>query len=404
MKTLHYSFRHLPVCILLVLSSGPAWPQPGSLDPTFQAQLAGGWVTALAVQKDGRVLATGLYLHPETSSGLVRLNPNGSVDESFNSPILPFNEDFGLGGILWSVAVQHDGKILAGGRVRLPIDDSHERAEAVARFNLDGSLDETFNADPPMFDVFAIVVQPDHRILVGGGAFEGPSLGPNHVVRLQRNGSLDSSFKPGAGEDESVYALALQRDKKVIIGGAFTTVQGQPRRGLARLNADGSLDSNYRPLLEGSLGWLPGAFVGATGAYAMALQQDGRLLIGGNFTTVNGTPRNGIARLNADGSLDATFNPGTGADAPVVALALQHDGRVLLAGAIATVHGAERPHVARLNSDGSLDVTFVPDLPPGFTRALAIERRDTVLLGGLYYFPGTQVGVTRLQLGSNRGP
>jgi uncharacterized delta-60 repeat protein len=395
--------RWLLAGMVLVLSFGRASSQPGSFAPGFQPELDGGWVSALALQRDGKILAAGIYLHPGSGSGLVRLNSDGAVDETFRSPVLAFNEDYGLGGILWSVAVQHDGRILAGGRVRLAIDDYQERTTGVARLNEDGSVDESFNSQAPVGDVFAIVVQPDHKILVSGGPFEAGFAASNHVVRLNRDGSLDMSFNPRAGEDESVYAIALQRDKKVVIGGAFTTVQGVAQRGLARLNEDGSLDSDYRPLLEGNLGFLPGAFVAATGVYAVALQQNGKLLIGGNFTAVNGAARKGIARLNVDGSVDASFHPGLGADAPVVALALQHDGKVLLGGEFTTVNGLTRGRVCRLNPDGSVDVTFLPNVPPAWTRALAIERRDTVLLGGLFYFDGNPVSIVRLQLGKTPG-
>src|SRR6185503_6481339 len=104
-------------------------------------------------------------------------------------------------------------------------------------------------------------------------------------------------------------------------------------------------------MLGGSFGLLPGSFGGATGVYAMVLQPDGRLLIGGTFTMVNGVTRHGIARLNADGSLDSGFSPGSGADAPVVALALQDDGKLLLGGGFTSVNGVVRGRVARLNSD-----------------------------------------------------
>ena len=401
MKTPIYLFRRwLLLSTVLVLSLEEAWSQPGSFAPGFQPELGGGWVSALAVQRDGKILAAGLYLHPESGSGLVRLNFDGTVDETFGSPILAFNEDFGLGGILWSVAVQHDGRILAGGRVRLAIDEYHERTTGVARLNEDGSVDESFTSQAPVGDVFAIVVQPNHKILVGGGPFESGLAGSNHVVRLNRDGSLDVSFNPGAGEDDAVHAIALQRDKKVVIGGAFTSVQGVAQRGLARLNEDGSPDSDFRPLLEGHLGFLPGGFVAATGVYAVALQPDGRMVIGGNFTAVNGAPRNGIARLNSDGSLDASFHSGVGADAPVVALGLQHDGKVLLGGEFATVDDLARGRVCRLNPDGTVDLTFVPNVPLVWTRALAIEQHDTVLLGGLFYFEGNSVGIVRLQLGT----
>ena len=132
--------------------------------------------------------------------------------------------------------------------------------------------------------------------------------------------SVDSQgFNPSA--NGSVYAIAQQDDGKVLIGGTFTTVNGTARNGIARLNADGSLDTSFDP---------------GTGAdnfvQALAQQADGKVLIGGSFNDINGTARNGIARLNADGSLDTGFDPGTGANNIVFALAQQADGKVMIGG------------------------------------------------------------------------
>src|SRR5262245_47203221 len=140
-----------PVSLLFVgalgvLPVGKGWAQPGPLDTTFQAPFSGGCVGALAVQTDGKILAAGLYLQQD-GGGLARLNVDGSADPEFNPTILPFNEDFGLGGILWSVAVQPDGKILVGGRVRFAIDDVRQRATPIALLNLDGSVDMSFDSE-----------------------------------------------------------------------------------------------------------------------------------------------------------------------------------------------------------------------------------------------------------------
>src|SRR4029434_8943900 len=112
------------------------------------------------------------------------------------------------------------------------------------------------------------------------------------------DGSLDNSFNPGTGPDYGVTSVAVQPDGKVLIGGYFYNVSGTNRNGIARLNANGSLDNTFDPG-GGSNG----------GVKALALQSNGKVVIGGDFTTVNGTSRNHIARLNTDGSLDSSFNP-----------------------------------------------------------------------------------------------
>ena len=147
------------------------------------------------------------------------------------------------------------------------------------------------------------------------------------------------------------HAAALRASHSLVlglVGGYFTTFKGANRNGLARVNPDGSLDGSFNPD-TGSVGIDVRSIV----------QSDGRILLGGGFSTVNGA-LNGIARLNADGSFDGSFNPGTGADHVVSSLALQPDGNVLLGGHFSTVDGAVRPYVARLfGGDGvpALNIT-----------------------------------------------
>jgi uncharacterized delta-60 repeat protein len=171
-------------------------------------------------------------------------------------------------------------------------------------------------------------------------------IGLQGFARAQGSpGSNDPTFNvvdDGTNRDGANYAvraLALQPDGKLLIGGDFTTYNGTPRNLIARLNADGSLDASFNP---------------GSGAnfevHALALQSDGKVLIGGTFTSYNGTPRNRIARLNADGSLDASFNPGTGANSSVYALALQPDGKLLIGGAFTAYAFTPRTRLARLHA------------------------------------------------------
>jgi uncharacterized delta-60 repeat protein len=148
------------------------------------------------------------------------------------------------------------------------------------------------------------------------------------LVRLNANGIRDTNFNTSIGQPGSLVAsVAPQADGKLLIGGAFNiTVNGTNSYGLARLNSKGSLDNSFSP---------------AVGGYPIALQPDGKVLVGG------------YARLNADGSLDSSFNPGTGAYGIARSITLQSDGKVLVGGNFTTIKGVSRPYVARLYGDSA---------------------------------------------------
>ncbi|MCX6902524.1 MAG: delta-60 repeat domain-containing protein [Verrucomicrobia bacterium] len=132
-------------------------------------------------------------------------------------------------------------------------------------------------------------------------------------------------------------SLAVQADGKILVGGYFTTLGGQPCNYLGRLDADGSLDSAFNPGGGGGI---------SPYVSSLAVQTDGKILLGGVFTNVAGQPRNYLAGLNADGTLDSAFKPGT--DNAVYALSLQADGKILLGGAFTNVAGQPRNFLARL--------------------------------------------------------
>ncbi len=166
---------------------------------------------------------------------------------------------------------------------------------------------------------------------------------------MNGDGSVDTSFNPGTGINGSVNAIALGSDGKPLVGGYFSTVNGTTRNSIARLNGDGSVDTSFNPGtgINGSVN-------------AIALGSDGKPLVGGYFTTVNGITRNSIAQLNGDGSVDTSFNPGTGINGSVNAIALGSDGKPLVGGYFTTVNGITRNSIAQLNGDGSVDTSFNP--------------------------------------------
>jgi uncharacterized delta-60 repeat protein len=312
----------------------------GSLDGSFDpGKEVGSSVSSLVVAPDGKVLIGGVFTFINgTNRYGIQLNADGSRDSTFISN--SFNPDIGVPATDYSVAnsllVQPDGKVLIGGyTVTTIIIDPEGDTEQIyggflTRFNADGSLDSSFNRVTGVA-ANSLAQQPDGKLLIGGYGI---------LLRLNSDGSFDNSFNAEIRNYSPVYSVALQSDGKVLIGGEFDLVNGTIRNRIARLNANGSLDSSFNP------GTGPNG-----GVSSIAVQSDGKVLIGGYFTTVNGANRNRIARLNANGSLDSSFNPGTGAEGVVRSIALQPDGKVLIGGDFDIVNGVARPRVARLYGD-----------------------------------------------------
>jgi uncharacterized delta-60 repeat protein len=346
----------------------------GSLDTSFDPGTgAEGQVYSLALQPDGKVFIGGFFtsFNGVARNYIARLNTNGSLDTSF---------DPGTGADNGIVTMfrQSDGKLLIGGAF-----SSYNGTErrSIARLNANGSLDTSFNPASDIIDIKAVATQPDGKVLIAGSIFSVESEERNGIARLNADGSLDTSFNPGAGTRKSffsgispVFALALRADGKIVIGGEFTSYNGFDRQRITRINPEGSLDNSFNP----------GA--GANGTVqTIAQQTDGKILIGGDFTSYNGVPQNGIARLNADGNLDNSFDPGTGATS-VQALAVQPDGKILIGGAFSDYNGIPRNRIARLNADGSLDSSFDPGLGVfGTPYTIALQVDGKILIGGDFF-------------------
>jgi uncharacterized delta-60 repeat protein len=197
--------------------------------------------------------------------------------------------------------------------------------------------------------VYALTVQPDGAVLVGGAFTSVTGIRRNGIARVNTSGSLDATFNPGIGVEGSgagVYALAFYNNGtnlgKVMLAGSFTHFNRVARSSIARLNPDGTLDASFDP----------GTGIEDGEVYSIVLQADGRILAGGSFTTVQGVVRNGIARFNSNGTLDTTFDPGTGADGVVYGVAIQPDGKIMIAGAFTTIQGVSRYGIARLTNSG----------------------------------------------------
>ena len=335
---------------------------------------ANGNVVALAVQTDGGILVGGKFttLGGQTRNHLGRINGSGTLDTNFN-----VGTTGGSYPAVSALAVQADGKVLVGGDFTTLGGQAHTN---LGRLKADGTLDSSFSPVATAVSypsVAALAVQRDGKILVGGHFTSLAGQPRTCIGRLTADGALDGAFNPllGGVSDPSLYSLAVQPDGKILVGGSFTTLNGQPRNHIGRLNADGGLDTTFNPGVSLS-------------ALCFAIQADGNILVGGNFTSLGGQTRYNIGRLNTNGTLDASFNPGAGST--VSSLAVQSDGKILAAGAFTTLAGQNCYFLGRLNLDGTLDPTFNPGANSSVS-SIAIQANGQILVGGGFFILGGQL-------------
>ena len=301
--------------------------QAGSLDETFHRTGRGGEFRDLVLQPDGKILFSGLFNEVEGARhrSIAPFNDDGTMDAGFDAQ---------AGGAVHAVAVQPDGKIVLAGDFGSVNGIS---SKTVARVLPDGQIDDTFSpgrgGDK---EARSLAVQPDGRILVGGNFIRFNGESHQRIVRLNEDGSVDSSFK--ASLNQAAWRIVVQPDGQILVRGHFTQVNGAPRFGLARLKSDGSLDDSFAPQqrLENST--------------TMAVQPDGKILVT--------TRRGPVVRLNIDGSADETFQSNVTVDGSIAGFAVDSRGRVIIGGNFSTFGDLAARNLVRLNSDGSLDKNF----------------------------------------------
>ncbi|MBH8559362.1 RCC1 domain-containing protein [Hymenobacter negativus] len=231
--------------------------------------------------------------------------------------------------------------------------------------------------------VFAALEQPNGKLLLGGAFTTYKGAPANRLIRLNPDGSPDATLNTGtgAGFNGTVYSAALQADGKLLVGGIFTTYQGAPANQLIRLNPDGSPDATF------NTGAGAGFTGGTVGVNSIAVQPDGKILLGGDFTTYQGATANRLIRLNPDGSPDILFGTGTGAtvglNGVVNSIVVQPDGKILLGGDFTMYKDATASYLIRLNADGSPDASFaVGNSFQNTVYGLALQADGKVLVHG----------------------
>lgn len=232
--------------------------------------------------------------------------------------------------------------------------------------------------------VFFVTEQTDGKLIVGGDFQSVAGIPRLNLARLNGDGSLDLNFRPGSGVNGSIYCSCLQSDGKVVIGGSFDTVNDVHKKGIARINTDGSLDDTFNP----------GADINGGPIHGIKRDTNNRLIIFGGFQTVAGVKRSCIARLTCDGKLDPTFDPGDGPQFPLVILRvydaqIQDDGKIVVVGDFKMWNGHYQSGIVRLNSDGSQDNSFSCTVSNSssnhlFLATVEIQSNGKILLGGTF--------------------
>jgi uncharacterized delta-60 repeat protein len=380
----------------LIFSSFLLRAQTGTLDDSFNiGDGPSSSIETIAIQSDGKILIGGLFTSYNGTSinRLARLNSDGSLDNSF---------DIGVGpsGVVHKIKVLENGKIFIAGSISRY---NNQDCEFIVKLNSDGSRDTSFtvihnsNQSSPAYDFHVL---PDGKILLVGILNDFAESGQRTLVRLNSDGSHDTTFNVGGSGFEGnvpgvipvIRTIDTQSDGKIIVGGFFYKYNGTISRFLSRLNPDGSHDTTFQ---NGNT-----VFSGPSNEInTLKVLDDDKILVGGENASYNGDTVNFLMRLNSDGSLDNTFNHGTG-NTPYE-LAVGENGEIAIGG---SGSGGIYLH----ESNGLQDDDFFNGRGSGTNTRInscAIQEDGKILIGGTFStFDGTPVNkLARINVSSTLG-
>jgi len=390
-------------------------------------------VLALARRSDGKPLAGGSFTQEDYAGtyyyGLCLFSSTTWQPDGSFKPVVGGQPD------VRSLALQTDGKLLTAGDFYL-VDSTPENG--LARFSASGSLDTTLTT--PLVEggvINSVLARNDGKLVVGGyfyyisdtsvyrdiallsagGVFEsGNAVGMHNALALATDNkvltalyhnpgikglnadlTVDSSFVPGSGipnsQTEYVNTVVVQTDGKILVGGSFSSFSGVARQNIVRLNSDGSIDNTFVPPAFT-------IFYGLSEVYAIALQPDGKILLAGRFSTVGGVASPTVVRLNSNGSVDASFQAPFGDfGSTAYALALQPDGRILVGGGMQIVEGESIYNsLVRLHPNGSRDSTFSSSVT-GIVKTILTDGIQLLAGGTIEAVDGSaRQGLVRFQM------
>lgn len=284
--------------------------------------------------------------------GITRILSNGSIDRSF------VTTGFG-GGTNSSVrcVILSNGKIVASGAFTTYNGVSRNRITGI---NANGSIDTSFDVGTGFnSSASQFLLREDEKLILAGAFTTYNNVSYNRIISLNVDGSVNGSFDIGTGLSSSPFTIVNYPGNKILIAASKTTTyKGISKDGIFLINSDGSIDNSFNVTVNTAFGSIS----------KVAVQPDGKIVVAGNFDSINSTSLYGITRLNADGSIDNTFNPGLGFQGSdngnydvLSSISIQPDGKILLGGRVMSIYnGVIFVNFLRINADGSIDNTFTP--------------------------------------------
>ncbi len=317
--------------------------------------------TATAIQSDGKIVAAGYtFLGSNIDFALTRYNMDGSLDVSFDGDGKVTTDIGDSLDFCYAVAIQNDGKIVLAGST------ANYSKLAVVRYNINGSLDSTFDMDGIVIpniaatyvQGYSLSIQSDNKILIAAQSFSGANYDYS-IIRLNTNGSLDLSFDTDGivltdiNGDDLAYAISLQSDGKIVVAGSSNSDLS-----VVRYNTNGSLDNTFD--MDGKV--KTSITIGSDVATALTIQSDGKIVLAGNTNAAGNLHM--VVRYSSNGSLDSTFDSDgivlTSNICSIYGVKMQSDGKIIAAGTYPVGSNMDFV-VVRYNSNGTLDSTFDSD-------------------------------------------
>jgi uncharacterized delta-60 repeat protein len=352
----------------------------GTLDTTYNAGVGLNRFAIANLVSGSRLYTAGTFTNYKAAgaTGIAMISDSATLSASFN-PGIGFNNN------VWAMTKQSTGRIIVGGEFT---NYSGSVRNRIIGLNSNGTIDSGFNIGTAGAGniVYALATQTDNKIIAGGTFtnYSGSSTSTTRLMRLNSNGSQDLTYNTGTGLNSYPFTILPRANGKIFVTGLFSTYSGSAINYIMQTNANGSRDT----LFNIGTGFDAGAF-----GYTAVTQSDDKLIVGGNFTTYSGSTVNRVVRINTDGTRDLTFSVGNGANTVVSAVALQSDGKTIVGGQFTTFSGSSVNRLVRVNTNGTRDTSF--NVGTGFdgsvsTNGITIAANGTIYcLGSFTTYSGS---------------